>query len=216
MRRFVINLKRRPERLEQFFKRCPYPKESIEVIEAFDGKFPEKESKPERKMVQKFRKHIQMGARGCAITHFRIWKKMINENIPIAMIFEDDAQFSEFFYEFMETLTIPENINILYFGGRFHPDFIIPDTHLIKVNDKIYKHNHENQWNMMIHERTTHGYIITSRLARFLIHLFEINETNNEEIDHHMIHTFRGLNLPYYSTYPLVCWSPMISDSDIR
>jgi glycosyl transferase family 25 len=215
MKRFVINLKRRPDRLEQFFKRCPYPMESFEIIEAFDGKFPEQESKKERKLLSKFYDRIQTGARGCAISHLRIWKKMVNENIPVAMIFEDDALFNENFLSFMDTLILPEKFNVIYFGGRFQPNFTVPPEHMKLVNEKVYQHIHENQWNMRIHERTTHGYIITSKLARFLIHLFEISE-KNEEVDHHMIHTFRGLNLPYHSTLPLVCWSPMVGDSDIR
>jgi glycosyl transferase family 25 len=215
MKRFVINLKRRPDRLEQFFKRCPYPRESFEIVQAFDGRSPDLESKKERNLLQKFRPHIQMGARGCSISHLRIWKKILNEGIPVAMVFEDDAQFNENFLEFMDTLVLPERFNVVYFGGRFRPNFVVPSNHREHVNDKVYKHVYKNQWDNSIHERTTHGYIITLKLAKFLINFFEINELN-EEVDHHMIHTMRELNLPYHSTFPLVCWSPMNSESDIR
>jgi glycosyl transferase family 25 len=214
MKRFVINLKRRPDRLSSFFKKCPYPQESFEIVEAFDGKSPENESKKEKKMLPKFYDRINYGARGCAITHIRIWKKMVNDNIPVAMIFEDDANFSEHFYEFMESLVLPENFLVVYFGGRFYKNFVSPPEDMIPINDKVYQVNCTN-WNMRIHERTTHGYIITSKFAKFLINLFEISE-QNEEVDHHMIHTLKALNLPYHSTYPLVCWSPMVGDSDIR
>jgi len=214
MKRYLINLKRRPDRLNSFFERCPYPKETIEIVEAFDGKFPEMQLESEKELLKKFRPHVNMGARGCAISHLRIWKKMIDEKIPIAMIFEDDAMFSENFKSFMETLKIPENCNIVYFGGRFHPDFIVPHFAKTDINDKIYRHKIEH-WNMLLHERTTHGYIIRVQLAEFLLHVFDINQ-QNEAIDYQMIHTFKGLNLPYYSTNPLVCWSPIIGDSDIR
>ena len=196
MKRFVINLKRRPDRLNQFFKRCPYPQESFEIVEAFDGKFPENESKKERKMLEKFYPRIQMGARGCSITHIRIWKKIVNNNIPVAMVFEDDANFSETFYQFMETLVLPEKFNVVYFGGRFYPNFVVPPEHMTPVNEKIYQHNY-TKWDNSIHERTTHGYIITLKLAKFLINVFEISEMN-EEVDHHMIHTLRELKLPYH------------------
>jgi len=215
MKRFVINLKRRPERLVDFFKRCPYPKESFDVIQAFDAKFPEQESRRERKMLSKFFDRIQMGARGCSISHIRIWKKMVNENIEYAMIFEDDAMFNPNFLEFMDSFVLPENFNVVYFGGRFRPNFIVHPNHMKLVNDKVYQHVHKNQWDNAIHERTTHGYIITSKMAKFLISVFEIKDFN-EEIDHHMIHTMRDLDLPYHSTYPLICWSPMNSESDIR
>lgn len=215
MKRFVINLKRRPDRLEEFFNRCPYPMDSFEIIRAFDAKFPEHESHKERKMLSKFFARIQMGARGCSISHLRIWKKMVNDNIPVAMVFEDDAMFNKDFLNYMNTLILPEKFNVIYFGGRFHPNFIVPRNHMELVNDKVYRHIYKNQWENAIHERTTHGYIITSKMAKFLINVFEIKDLN-EEVDHHMIHTMRDLDLPYHSTYPLVCWSPMNSESDIR
>ena len=34
--KYVINLKRRPDRLERFMKTCPY--KDVQIIEAFDGK----------------------------------------------------------------------------------------------------------------------------------------------------------------------------------
>ena len=112
MKRFVINLKRRPDRLEQFFKRCPYPRESIEVVYAFDGKNPDQESKKERKLVTKFPKDRQPGAIGCSISHLRIWKKMVNENIPVATIFEDECFFDSTFLKFMDSLELPPGFRL--------------------------------------------------------------------------------------------------------
>jgi GR25 family glycosyltransferase involved in LPS biosynthesis len=216
MKRFVINLKRRPDRLEQFFTRCPYPRECINVIEAFDGKFQENESKKEKKYIPKFSNNrLRPGEIGVFISHLRIWKKMVNDNIPIAMVFEDDAQFDEKFYEFMETLSIPEHVNLLYFGGRFNKNFTIPPYAMEPVNDKIYKHITE-PWDMRLHERTAHGYIITSRMAKFFISAFDIYDNDVAVLDFFMIHVLKRLNIPYHSTYPLVCWSPMVGDSDIR
>jgi glycosyl transferase family 25 len=216
MRKFVINLKRRPDRLEQFFKRCPYAREDIEVIDAFDGKSPSSESKKEQKYIIKFsNNNVLPGAIGCFISHLRIWKKMVNDNIPIAMIFEDDAHFDERFYEFMESLEIPENINLLYFGGRFSKNFTIPSHAMEPVNSKIYK-NVTEPWDMRLHERTTHGYIITSRLAKFFINTFDIYDNDVAVLDFFMVHVLKRLNLTYHSTNPLVCWSPMVGDSDIR
>jgi glycosyl transferase family 25 len=213
MKRFVINLKRRPDRLEQFFQRCPYPRETLEVIEAFDGKFPLNESKKERKLLKKFPSCRQPGAVGCSISHLRIWKKMINENIPIATIFEDDALFDESFTQFME-MEFPPQMKILYFGGRFEKNFVVPPQAMIPVNDKIYIHNNK-AWNNKFHERTTHGYILTNELAKFLIELFNISD-HPQPVDQFIIHCLRDLNIPVHSTLPLVCWSPIVGDSDIR
>jgi glycosyl transferase family 25 len=214
MRKFVINLKRRPDRLEQFFKRCPYPQECIEVIHGFDSKFPKNESSKERKMRSKFKSDITAGPQGCSISHMRVWKKMVNENIPIAMIFEDDAMFNEDFYDFMESLEIPENVNMLFFGGRFNKDFKPPPETMKFLNSKIYQHIIDI-WDNRIHERTGHGYILTSKMAKFLLEVFNIKD-DNREIDHHIIHTLKELKIPYHSTYPLVCWCPFVSESDSR
>ena len=140
---------------------------------------------------------------------------MVNDNIPIAMIFEDDAQFDEKFYEFMETLEIPEHVNLLYFGGRFVKNFTIPPYAMEHVNDKIYKHKTE-PWDMRFHERTAHGYIISIKLAKFFINAFDIYDNDVAVLDFFMIHVLKRLNIPYHSTNPLVCWSPMVGDSDIR
>ena len=214
MKRFVINLKRRPDRLDKFFERCPYSPETFEVIQAFDGRNAHDENKKERKLVSKFPKDRQPGAIGCSISHLRIWKRMVNENIPIAMIFEDDAYFDPKFSEFMETLELPENISILFFGGRFTPGFVVPSQAMIPVNEKVYQHN-DRCWNNRLHERTTHGYILRLPLARFLIELFNISQSP-QPVDQFIIHSLKGIGLPVHSTYPLVCWSPIVGDSDIR
>ena len=169
MKRFVINLKRRPDRLKQFYDRCPYT--DVEVIQAFDGHNSGKESKKERKLITKFPSDRQPGAIGCSISHLRIWKRMVNENIPIAMIFEDDCLFNPDFLKFMESLEIPNNIKILYFGGRFTKNFVVPSELTISITPEIYQHHN---FNNKYHERTTHGYIITVDLAKFLIELFNI------------------------------------------
>ena len=214
MKRFVINLKRRPDRLEQFYKRCPYPKESIEVVYAFDGKNPQEESKKERKLVTKFPMDRQPGEIGCSISHLRIWKKMVNDNIPVAMIFEDDCFFDSSFLKFMDSLELPPEFKILYPGGRFEKNFTVPESALIPVNGQVYQHNDIN-WNNRLHERTTHCYIITVGLAKFLINLFEIVD-HPQPVDQWIIHSLKALKIPVHSTYPLVCWSPMVGDSDIR
>ena len=209
MKHFVINLKRRPDRLEQFFQRCPYT--DVEVIPAFDGKNMSQESKKEKLLIDKFPKDRQPGAIGCSITHLRIWKRMVNENIPIAMIFEDDCMFDSRFKDFdFDT----HSFNILYPGGRFQQNFTIPSTAMIPISDTIYQHN-DSVWNNRFHERTTHCYILKLKLARFLIELFNIS-TLPQPVDQFIIHSLRDLKLPVHSTLPLLCWSPMVSDSDIR
>ena len=212
MKKFVINLKRRPDRLKQFQQRCPY--QDVEVVPAFDGKNVELESKKERKLVGMFPPDRQPGAVGCHITHMRIWKRMINENIHMAMIFEDDCQFSHNFKEIMENLVMPEKLLILFPGGRFKPNFVMPPEGITKAYEHVYQHNYTN-WNNRLHDRTFHCYILTYQLAKFLLNLTDIT-VNPEPVDHFVIHSMRDLKLPVHSTQPLIAWSPMVGDSDIR
>ena len=214
MQKFVINLKRRPDRLTKFFERCPYHESEIEVIPAFDGKNFNMESKKEKKLISKFPFDRQPGAIGCSITHLRIWKKIVNDNIKISLVFEDDCYFDPNFKSFMDTLEIPPEIKILFPGGRFTRNFTVPPEAMIYTNDKIYKHNDKN-WNNRLHERTTHCYIITIEMARFLIELFNISESP-QPVDQFIIHSLKAINVPVHSTTPLICWSPMVGDSDIR
>ena len=215
MKHFVINLKRRPDRLENFFKKYPYPKESIEVVYGFDGKNQSLENKKEKKFYARFPNYRNPGEIGCFISHLRIWKKMVNENIPVAMIFEDDALFNENFKEFMETLILPENFKLLFPGGRFTKDFICPPQTIKMINDKIYSHNYDN-WVNALHERTAHCYILTIETARLFIAILDTITITNEQLDHFTIYALKNNGIPIHSTYPLVCWCPMVSDSDIR
>ena len=212
MKKFVINLKRRPDRLKQFQERCPYT--DVEVVYGFDGKNIKDESKKEIKFFNKFKmdQKIQYGAMGCTISHIRIWKKIIDQNLPMAMIFEDDTHFNENFKEKMETIVFPED-GIIYFGGRFTKDFMIPKEYSLKINENINQSNVSN-WNAMLHERTTHGYIITLKIAKLLLLLIDFSK-DFFEIDKFMIQKLKEI-LPIYNTIPLLCWSPMGGNSDIR
>jgi hypothetical protein len=49
MKKFVINLKRRPDRLETFLQRCPY--HDVEIVYGFDGKNPELETNKKFKLL---------------------------------------------------------------------------------------------------------------------------------------------------------------------
>ena len=211
MKKFVINLKRRPDRLTNFLNNCPYG--DVEIVYGFDGKNPTDNPKKEIKIFEGLPKRLQPGARGCWISHLRIWKKIVNENIQTAMIFEDDAVFNEDFSQIINKLVLPTD-GIIYFGGRFTKNFIIPPEHSKPVNEYICQSYVENGITKY-HERTTHGYIIHFKLAKLFIEIF--NNTNSPDaIDQFMIHKLKVLDIPIYNTIPLLCYSSMTGDSDIR
>jgi len=206
---YVINLKRRADRLQKFQEICPY---LVEIVYGFDGKNPHLENKKERTIFDRFSR-LAPGERGCWISHLRIWKKMIDQNIQTAMIFEDDALFDEEFVNIMEKIIIPQD-GILYIGGRFNKNFTMKPEYTFPVSTYVCKSNFNNFFNK-VHERTTHGYIIHLKVAKLFIEIFN-NKENNQQLDHFMIQSLKGLDIPVYSTIPLLCHSPKVGDSDIR
>ena len=136
MKKFVINIKRRPDRLKQFQERCVY--RDIEIVYGFDGKNSKNENKKENKIFESLPKRLQPGARGVWISHLRIWKKIVDQGLPHAMIFEDDAIFNEDFSEKMENVLncLPSD-GIVYFGGRFTKNFTIPEPFVVDLNNFI-------------------------------------------------------------------------------
>ena len=209
---FVINLLRRPDRLAKFRKDCPLT--DYQIINGFDVLFPNIEKLQELRLFfsNKFENLHFICEKGVWLSHLRIWKYILQKNISKALIFEDDAKFSDCFSEIFDNINI-HDFDILYIGGRFDDKFVMPSA--IPITDKIVKHNFaENQhgWEL---DRTAHAYILSNRGAKILVDKFEETEYVNA-VDTFIMHTFRDLNIPIYNTNPLICYCPLVSDSDIR
>jgi len=237
MYKFVINLKRRPDRLNNFKNNCPYPigtvtktsftgqllseKPSfgcVNVIYGFDAKQVANEIPEEQFLYKDIIKLVYPGAIGCFISHLRIYNLVVENNYPGAVIFEDDANFSPDFDKKLKRLIkqLPKDYHIAYIGGRFTQDFKMKPTSITPVSDNICQHN-TTDWYNLDHDRTTHGYIISNLGAKFLLDKF-LNTTIDKQgaIDFWLMNTFLNNNIKVYSSVPLICWSPITGDSDIR
>ena len=217
--KFVINLKRRPDRLERFQKSIHL--QDIITVFGFDGKNPCSESEFEKNIFNILPNNLMYGEKGCFITHLRIYQKIVQENIPYAIIFEDDAIFCQDFESKLETLiqNIPNNTDILYFGGRFNMDFKMDEGTYLPISENIVAHTNIRweQRNQGSHDRGTFGYIISNNLANGLINMFNSNSLNNYAVDHFLIKYCMNNGIQILNTYPLLCHSPAASpDSDIR
>ena len=216
MKKFVINLKRRPDRLESFKKQCPIEYDTINVIHGFDGKNVSlEESARERNMVNKFNK-MSEGEIGVFISHLRIYQLIIKEDIPLAFIMEDDAIFcNDFITKFNNVeQEIPSDTSILFIGGRFTPDFRMRQCS--HVTEHIVKHINIETWNGNDMDRTFHAYIISKELAEACINEFYGSTIINNAIDHWILKVCIKNSLPIYNAQPHLCYSPMTGDSDIR
>lgn len=151
----------------------------------------------------------------------RIFKDIVANKIPFGIVFEDDCVFCDDFKNKLELYIreMPPNTKILYFGGRFTPDFKMEPGTFDPITEHIVAHKNVSWYdrNYHNHDRGTFGYIISISLAQYLIDCFESNMYLDIAHDNWMLKTCMDNNIPIYNTYPLLCYSDGYSkDSDIR
>ena len=213
--KFVINLKRRPDRLSLFQERCPL--KDVCVIPAFDGHNHELESESDIKLYKKLTCSL-LGERGVFVSHLRIYQEIVNEGHPYALIFEDDAEFCNEFLKRYENIIkeLPEDFDLLYIGGRFSPEFVMSQSSSLPVSSNLVKYNFNIPWDGPAMDRTMHAYIISNSAAKRLVDEFTSIDSMDVPVDHWVIRHFTKETKQIYSASPLLCHSPMVGDSDIR
>ena len=162
---YVINLKRRPDRLKAFQDSSPV---LATVFYGFDAK---------NELVNPY-PLIQCrkpGEIGCFISHLQIYERIVNEGHKWTLILEDDAIFCDQFKEKLSILlheisTVPRP-QILYVGGRFEPNFVMKSICATKVTEHIAKHR-VSKWSPWDHDRTTHAYLVSLEGATTLLNAF--------------------------------------------
>lgn len=125
------------------------------------------------------------GQSACGLSHFLIWKNMIENNTPFVTVLEDDIQF----HKDWDTLAsqyyslTPKNVDVVYMGNQGSGTPTDPPI----TTRPIF---------------CTHAYIITQRGAQRLVHTF-INAPRLYAIDCMLI-DFMSLKAP---PYEWVCWN---------
>lgn len=105
MQIFLINLDRRPDRLEQVKTQLEQLGLKFQRISAVDGS----QLSADYPLLQKERflleqkKPAVIGEIGCAESHRLIWKHMIAHNLPFALVLEDDITLNPKLTEFLNT-----------------------------------------------------------------------------------------------------------------
>ena len=122
---FVINLKRRADRLEKLYSNSPEFKNKIIEFEAFEGK----KLKLSKDLARLFKPHDFMWKKaimGCALSHLQLWYQLANEKPDITnyLILEDDVKFVPGWQEkWVQALpSLPENYDVIYLGGILPPN----------------------------------------------------------------------------------------------
>ena len=93
MQTFVINLKRSTERAKHMQKQLSTLGIDFTLFPATDGKVMAQEIATDQSWMQAtFKRDFTPGEVGCADSHLRIYEQMVQENIPLALILEDDVK----------------------------------------------------------------------------------------------------------------------------
>lgn len=137
---FVINLKRRPDRKALIETRLNnLGIQNFEIIEAVDGKeLPEDLSEVynEDSAIQ-IQRRLKKSEIACALSHLKIAKKIIDENLDYAIILEDDAELTLQFKHFVKDFDIePNKFDFLILGSFSSNQFF---NGKLKTKESPYK-----------------------------------------------------------------------------
>jgi len=123
---FVISLKRRKDRLEQFTKNNMKKLGNLRVnlFEAIDGK----ELISSQKIYKLFETgdfHYNRGIIGCAMSHIKLWKLFLESDLDMMLVFEDDSVLCENFPDILLS-GLKKNTkpwDIIFLGHHSYPQY---------------------------------------------------------------------------------------------
>jgi glycosyl transferase, family 25 len=114
---FVISLPGSP-RLDSLKERLIMFNIAFEKIEAIDGRLIEKNELPalydENRALKKLGRPMTRGEIGNALSHRKVWRIIVERNLPAALVLEEDAIIDQSFCSFLQILNeIPKKIGFL-------------------------------------------------------------------------------------------------------
>lgn len=222
---FVINLERRPDRLQEFFSKAPFDTSDVSIFKAVDGKLVKKSE-----LINKDQKYCgaslsmfngndfnyRQGVIGCALSHYMLWSQISEMKQGRYMIFEDDVHYRDNFIKEWETVydNIPtlseiptlDDVNFIYLGGELE----LKGTKLIK---KKFNNNLGYPSHYCLH--CTFSYTITPIAAKELKRLCE-EYGMKRAVDWAMKDLYISNKFSMYQTIPDLCYSPLSYKTDIQ
>lgn len=181
---YVINLKRRSDRLEHITNQFKKIATNFKLIEAVDGSLI-----PTNKRVGNGWNY--KGVTGCAYSHKKVYQDALSNNFNSILIVEDDNVFSDNFIDEFNFFIqqVPSEWDILYFGGNH------------QVKNKAINVNVEK----ISHTLTTNCYAIKTKHLPFLIQHLPDNTLDIEyPID--TLLTLIQQKSDCYAFKPKICW----------
>ncbi len=169
---FIISLPRSLERQRLITKSLNAKGLQYDLIEAVDGRSLSEKYKSEvydsNKAKELFNRELLLGEIGCALSHKKIYEKIMKEKIDYALILEDDAIVSDFVNEAIESCICTSfTWDIILFGhhATYKKNKAIKSQFSFwgkKSYDKL------NFYRLVGKTSGTHGYMITYEGAKKL------------------------------------------------
>ncbi|PNS10315.1 hypothetical protein COO59_17820 [Mixta theicola] len=160
MKVFVINLDGNYERREKTEKQCDINNIKYEVISAVDGKALPTGLMP--LVVHDYpRCALTRGEIGCALSHLSIYARMIAENIPNALVLEDDALISPGLHSHLAGIKTLISVN--------KPEIFLLTGNCI-YNPRVNKTDlYNNEYYRVAYGSGGHGYVVNQSAAREIL-----------------------------------------------
>lgn len=217
---FVISLKSRGDR-RQYIQDNYYHNDlyKLSIFDAFDGKnidnnpphyidlknqflsLNETNYKKQVKYKYEYLGNYKPGELGCFMSHLLLWKKIIDEKIEKAIIYEDDCIFNSDYHDKLKqvlTHELPQNFAIVYLGGKMGKDHV--DSANIRVSENIFIKREKYPYG-------TFSYIISNHGARILYHYILKEFKGHLGVDYFMDEFLIKNNHPVHLVQPMPIYS---------
>ena len=223
---FVINLKRRKDRLERLYTNSPEFKSKVIEFEAYEG------SKLilTKDLARLFRPHDFMWKKaimGCALSHLNLWFQLANEKPDINnyLILEDDVKFANKWQEkWIEALPhLPENYDVIYLGGILPPNregFETCKDPINKYFSKVKENTFfgQNEANRYFHW-CAYSYILSKQGAQKIMATIQVNDGYYTSADHMVCNPIGLMNIYFLDPLVAGCYQdddPIYKNSDFN
>lgn len=184
---FIINLPKSVDRREYMENLCLENGLEPTIIEAVDGKTLSQNLIStvcnQQKAKQNMGRELMLGEIGCALSHKKIYQKMVDEDIDIALVLEDDVRFEPLLNKVLSSTELFPNTWELVLLGHYaghdkQKEITSPmsfwDSHRINEEIKLGR--------LASYGYGTHGYLINQQGAKKLLKELEII---HRPIDHY-------------------------------
>jgi GR25 family glycosyltransferase involved in LPS biosynthesis len=228
---YLINLKRREDRYENFLKNFKYGNEvtRFNAVDAKNFDYGDPVFIDNLKSgLKNVNKVVKPGVLACTLSHFKVWETIANnENInddELCLIFEDDVMFHENFDEIFDEDF--QGVDLIYFGGKKAVKQFIIEKEML---EKYWKPSSNSKY---LYERkvfdlkvidifcTIEAYAMNKRTAKIITERYR-----NELILKHTDHIIEDIKskkssdiadkIRMFNYFPIVCFQAEEMGTDI-